>query len=566
MRTLSRRELLRFAGLAVAGSALAACQPKVVEVTKLVTEKEVVKETVVVAGTPKVVEKEVTKVVTVAAPKEPIEISFINYGWGTAPMKDSQIQKYIEDRMGIKLRPIWVPPTELDARINVGLASGDLADMNQLPMPDSQFHYTAQQAKAIGEKLFRDLTPYLTGADFAKNYPTLARTPKKVWDYMKFNGKIWGIPRHLVPMCSTGQFLREDLFVEAGYKVPDQLPKTLDELTEVILKLTQKGKVYGYQVHAPSMVGGGQEIYCPNGITGRGAWAADAEGNFTFQNFQPEFKEYLAWFKKLYDAGAVNPEFVTEQNRSDFNDGKSAVATHRYWAYAVPSFFSAQAPKTAKIRVLQPVKGPKAWAINVDPGFWTETVVFHLVKDDKLAAILKFSDWIASDEYRTLTMWGLKGVHYEEKDGKKVQTDKYNEEGVGAWGWFGAYNGSSTHQYWADSTKESAENWIDPDTKKPRLSEAEIKEIYDTMVSVGKALEKAQNESPTIDIPQFILVSPTYGSKWGELTAKLVDNRVKVATGNMSLKDWDAYVAEITASETYKKIAQEFKEAYRASK
>lgn len=56
--SITRRELLRYAGLASAAGLLAACQPKVVEVTKVV-EKEVekvVKETVVV-------EKEVEKVV-----------------------------------------------------------------------------------------------------------------------------------------------------------------------------------------------------------------------------------------------------------------------------------------------------------------------------------------------------------------------------------------------------------------------------------------------------------------------------------------------------------------------
>ncbi len=48
--SITRRELLRYAGLASAAGLLAACQPKVVEVTKVV-EKEVekvVKETIVV--------------------------------------------------------------------------------------------------------------------------------------------------------------------------------------------------------------------------------------------------------------------------------------------------------------------------------------------------------------------------------------------------------------------------------------------------------------------------------------------------------------------------------------
>ena len=68
-KKLNRRDFLRMAAMAAAGMAAAACQPQtvIVEVEKevKVTEivKEVVKETVVVEGESKVVEKEVTKIV-----------------------------------------------------------------------------------------------------------------------------------------------------------------------------------------------------------------------------------------------------------------------------------------------------------------------------------------------------------------------------------------------------------------------------------------------------------------------------------------------------------------------
>ena len=51
-KKLSRRQMLRGLGLVAVGAAAAACQPKTVVV------KETVKETVIVEGTPKVVEKE----------------------------------------------------------------------------------------------------------------------------------------------------------------------------------------------------------------------------------------------------------------------------------------------------------------------------------------------------------------------------------------------------------------------------------------------------------------------------------------------------------------------------
>ena len=67
---LSRRVFLRGAAAAGTGLLAAACQPKIVEVEKVITQ--VVKEEVVVQGTPEVIEKIVEKEVTAVAPA-PIE-------------------------------------------------------------------------------------------------------------------------------------------------------------------------------------------------------------------------------------------------------------------------------------------------------------------------------------------------------------------------------------------------------------------------------------------------------------------------------------------------------------
>ena len=66
-KRLTRRDLLRTFGVGIAATALAACQPQIVEVTKIVEKEKVVQQTVVV-------EKEVVK----EAPKPKGKVLF----WG----------------------------------------------------------------------------------------------------------------------------------------------------------------------------------------------------------------------------------------------------------------------------------------------------------------------------------------------------------------------------------------------------------------------------------------------------------------------------------------------------
>jgi oligopeptide transport system substrate-binding protein len=107
---------------------LAACQPKTVLVEKqvMVTQivKETVKETVVVEGTPKVVEREVTKVVekekvvtATPAPSEERQVLRVNPGTGTYPdIIDPQKSSFVGEIAHLRL--IYEGLTTLDGDLN----------------------------------------------------------------------------------------------------------------------------------------------------------------------------------------------------------------------------------------------------------------------------------------------------------------------------------------------------------------------------------------------------------------------------------------------------------------
>ena len=111
-RKMSRREALKGLGLAAAGMAAAACQPKTVIV------KETVKETVIVEGTAKVVEKIVEKVTTatpVSAEDLPI-IYWSMFGLEEGEQANMQVERFPGDIMGPDYHEVRIvkEPLEID--------------------------------------------------------------------------------------------------------------------------------------------------------------------------------------------------------------------------------------------------------------------------------------------------------------------------------------------------------------------------------------------------------------------------------------------------------------------
>jgi len=484
---------------------------------------------------------------------EPLTISFLNVAWGTPPPEGTEVQKLIEQRLNVKLNPTWVPFNELENRVNVAMASGDMADITHVLPPTTSGLYTSQQVKAIEEGLFHDLTPYLTGPDFAQNYPNLAKIPQNVWKNMTFRGKIYGVPRHLAPVSFDAIKFREDLFTKAGMQRPDDVPKTVDELTETILKLNNPPAVYGFNLHSKNLDGTGTKIIA-NAFTGVHDWGVTDDGDFFYQTFMPEYKDFLTWVKNLYDAGAINPEFPLEQNNQDFLNGKAATIIFRWHAYVqcenTPGGnFSEEAPEEADVFQIPPIMGPKGWAVEANTGFWTQSMISSKVPEENVPHLLQFIDYVASSEHKELYDHGIQGMHYEEQDGKKVNTPKYEEDVVGAWGWFGHIYRGNDPDYWVEQAKACG------------TSEEDLQMLQEVADQTLARYEESKN----IRLPAFNLYSPTFATGWSELTKDLNDNRVKFVTGDMSAEEWDQYVQGITSSETYQKILEEFKKEYEAN-
>jgi ABC-type glycerol-3-phosphate transport system substrate-binding protein len=217
----TRRELLKGAAASLGAAALAACQPKVVEVTRVV-EKEVekvVKETVIVEGTPQVVEKVVKEVVEVA-PTGPTDVKVTVSGWVDTQWSVSQrANEYnaSQDKVRVTIVPMpgeW--ETKAMSQIEKGAPSWD-GHLTHHP-----FRVSVQW---LAQGLIQTIDDYLETnsvvdmGDFWNDCidPELMRFDCSV------KGQVVGVPLGIDTCC---QGFRTDYMAELG------LPATREEFME----------------------------------------------------------------------------------------------------------------------------------------------------------------------------------------------------------------------------------------------------------------------------------------------------------------------------------------------
>jgi putative aldouronate transport system substrate-binding protein len=231
MSKLTRRDLLKWSGLASVGALIAACRPQVVEkeVTKVVTE--VVKETVIVEGTPQVVEKEVTRIVEVAkAAERPILITFCDSQAFGAPHFHSTIDpiaKAISDKM---------QDEGLNIQLQVLIMDDPRTEYPLLYAAGSQFTF------AFDAQWYHMITNiqqgYLLPMEdlFAEHGPNIVEAVggEPVLEINKMYGHLYGLPTGGIYKAGTGIIIREDLRAKHDLPVPGMHFEDVEPFLEAI--------------------------------------------------------------------------------------------------------------------------------------------------------------------------------------------------------------------------------------------------------------------------------------------------------------------------------------------
>lgn len=354
------------------------------------------------------------------------------------PREQNKWWQEFEKRLGITYEPIIQPADGYPEKLASIVAGGNIPDLTFL-----YFEQVPDQYKVIQQGGYTDLTSELSG-DGLKQYPNLALFPDFVWKNARTNGKLYGAPRP-GPQIGAQMHWRKDWAEKFG----NPNPKNADEFYDLMVKFTKgdpdgNGKQDTWAMHTIAQFAFGLSFF-RNMFRVPNEWRKNADGTLTAYLETEEFKNTVAYQKRLFDAGIFHPDTATgtrTQRKDYITSGKVGIVEDAFVNFAGPNpnGFRDTARKLnndPKINVTYLVPpgfdGGKA-TIDLSSGFSGYAAIPAKVGKDKerVKELMRVINYMAapfgSEEWLFMN-YGLEGIHHTvQPDGTRVKTDLGNTE------------------------------------------------------------------------------------------------------------------------------------------
>ncbi len=352
-----------------------------------------------------------------------IEVWDVNVGYKPIE-KGSPLYNFYKQKWGVG---IVMPYVEWNGgvtylqQLNLKIAAGE--------MPDVFIPFNGCEGELIKNGAVLDLTDLLP-----KKAPNVWKlVPKEVWDIVRSydpsgKGRIYGLPG----TCDYemyGGLIRKDWLDKL--KLP--MPKTQAGFVEV-LKAFRDRDPNGNGIKDEIPTGGRayitwmDHLFAMYGIAiqeGRPLWDI-YNGKLTYSAVTPNMRDCLEWISKLYDQGLIDKEsLLNDKSKWDGKvNGNRVGVFYRILQemYMYPEDMYKSTGVKARWEVLPPISAPGY------KGFYTKLQLKSfgpLVKKQndqkKIDQCIKYLNAIANQKLWYDCYLGVKGMHYVEKDGKKIR-------------------------------------------------------------------------------------------------------------------------------------------------
>ncbi len=250
-------------------------------------------------------------------------------------------------------------------------------------------------------------------------------------DATQSDGKVYELPVNTkeVKTASKQIFVRKDVFEENNIPIPT----TYDELYTAAKKLKE---VYPDSQPVQVIYGNGNllDMIAPSFGTSAG-WGKGIDGfhyvkesdDWIFAPASNEFKVMLQYLNKLYSEGLLNQEYTTfssDMYKQNATTDKAFVLMADWLGCEVPftDALREAGDENAEWIPIYPLQGPAGTFVSrVSNSTQTTVIAASAAEKDYFPQLIKWLDWMYSDEGATLFTWGIEGETYTvDANGNKV--------------------------------------------------------------------------------------------------------------------------------------------------
>lgn len=336
------------------------------------------------------------------------------------PPDDAEVKLMIEDYTNTKLDITWVPTSNLQEKLATVLAS--TSDTPMCVYCEDVKTYNVVAAAQAG--VFWDLAPYIEEfPNLAEMYSDPIRRANS-----SIAGGIYGLFRTR-PLATTGIVFRKDWADKLGIATPT----TLDEYYNMLVAFKEQDPdgngvddTYGISVklNDQSQISHMYTILAACGAPNEWYWDGET---MVPAFYTDEYMDALNFYKKLYDEGLMNADFVTNpQIFTEFCAGRSG---------SFIAFLSDGSSNTNDLYALYPdasveLIGRLNDRCMAEMGYAGQFLFTKAgIKDEEtLRKCLNFFDKLSDEEMQNLVRWGLEGKHYYiNEEGKPVRPAEWND-------------------------------------------------------------------------------------------------------------------------------------------
>ena len=368
-----------------------------------------------------------------AMAEEPIEIivaveALASAGWPATPEEDAIYQKILEET-GVSWKITLVDDYW------TGMAQRIIGDN----IPDVFFVDSVYQDTWANEDVMLNLDPYLDNElkDVMEFLGDTNRIPYLV------NGSLYSLPRLYTTGTGTGTKNQWALHVRQDWldKLNLEAPTDIESLYTVAKAFSEQDPD-GNGIDDTMGITGGKGIRGFHVIGmcfdfAFGNYVIERDGKITNSLLQPGAVQALEWAKKFVDEELMDPDIMTTNGTDNAIAGKFGM--HMFtWPNMYKQFaldHIAEVNPEAYWIPTGPLKnemGDENYMFPYDNVGGGDSFALSADLDDegneeKLAAVFKVLNYLASDEGSYLVMFGVEGEHWNMVDGKPVMTDKAAE-------------------------------------------------------------------------------------------------------------------------------------------